>query len=328
MRRVASDDVARQRLARLGAGPESVSSGSEAGEAASEPVPKPVPVPESAASPEPVPRLEAAPTLPPVAGAGRHAARPLSRRARVWGALSDRLSPSMRSAMDGTFSGHHLGVLAVVLATGIAITAWWVLSGRPEQQSVPSVSFGSASAGSSVPPDTPAASDPAASDPSVSGSASAASPTVTGASVLGQELIVDVAGKVRRPGIVTLPPGSRVFDALEAAGGARPGVDLTSLNLARVLVDGEQLLVGLSPAVVPPSPGSTASAGPSATGLVNLNTADQVTLETLPGVGPVTAQAILDWRADNGAFTSVDELLEVDGIGEVTLDELRDLVTV
>ena len=225
--------------------------------------------------------------------------------------------------MDGTFSGHHLGVLAIVLATGIAITAWWVLSGRPEQQSVPTVSFGSASPGPSAPPVTPTASDP-----SVSVSASAASPSVTGASALGEELIVDVAGKVRRPGIVTLPPGSRVFDALKGAGGARPGVDLTSLNLARVLVDGEQLLVGLSPAVVPPSPGSTASAGPSATGLVNLNTADQVTLETLPGVGPVTAQAILDWRADNGAFTSVDELLEVDGIGEVTLDELRDLVTV
>ncbi|HKE70871.1 MAG TPA: ComEA family DNA-binding protein [Nocardioidaceae bacterium] len=231
--------------------------------------------------------------------------------------------------MDGTFSGHHLGVLAVVLATGIAITAWWVLSGRPEQQSVPTVSFGSASAAPSVTSETPAPSD-TPTDSDSSGSVSTASPTasVTGATAVGEELIVDVAGKVRRPGIVTLPPGSRVFDALKAAGGARPGVDLTSLNLARVLVDGEQLLVGLTPVVVPPSLGSTASAGPLATGMVNLNTADQMTLETLPGVGPVTAQAILDWRADNGAFTSVDELLEVDGIGEVTLDELRDLVTV
>ena len=231
--------------------------------------------------------------------------------------------------MDGTFSGHHLGVLAVVLATGIAITAWWVLSGRPEQQSVPTVSFGSASAAPSVTSETPASSD-TPTDSDSSGSVPTESPTasVTGATAVGEELIVDVAGKVRRPGIVTLPPGSRVFDALKAAGGARPGVDLTSLNLARVLVDGEQLLVGLTPVVVPPSPGTTASAGPLATGMVNLNTADQVTLETLPGVGPVTAQAILDWRADNGAFTSVDELLEVDGIGEVTLDELRDLVTV
>jgi competence protein ComEA len=214
--------------------------------------------------------------------------------------------------MDGTFSGHHLGVLAVVLATGIAIAAWWVLSGRPEQQAVPTVSFGSASTG----PQTPTASTP-----------TAPAPTLSGTSPRGEEVIVDVAGKVRHPGIVTLPSGSRVVDALEAAGGPRPGVDLTPLNLARVLVDGEQLLVGLTPAVAPTIPGSTATA-PSTTGLVNLNTADQTTLETLPGVGPVTAQAILDWRADNGAFTSVDELLEVDGIGEVTLGELRDLVTV
>ena len=252
---------------------------------------------------------------PPVAGVGRHAARPLSVPTRVRAALSDRLSPTVRSAMDGTFSGHHLGVLAVVLATGIAIAAWWVLSGRPEQQAVPPVSL------SSVSPASPA---PTAATPTASG----ATPTGSASGTPAEQVIVDVAGKVRHPGIVTLPVGSRVADALEAAGGARPGVDLTTLNLARVLVDGEQLLVGLTPAIVPSSPGATASADPLAGGLVNINTADQVTLETLPGVGPVTAQAILDWRADNGTFTTVDELLEVDGIGEVTLDELRDLVTV
>jgi competence protein ComEA len=259
--------------------------------------------------------VEPAVVEPAGVGAGRHAARPLSARTRLRAALSDRLSPTMRSAMDGTFSGHHLGVLAVVLATGVAIAAWWVLSGRPEQQAVPPVSFGSASPASPAPTD--------------------ATPTATGATPTGsasgtprEQVIVDVAGKVRHPGIVTLPVGSRVADALEAAGGARPGVDLTTLNLARVLVDGEQLLVGLTPAIVPGSPGATASADPLAGGLVNINTADQATLETLPGVGPVTAQAILDWRADNGTFTTVDELLEVDGIGEVTLDELRDLVTV
>jgi competence protein ComEA len=246
---------------------------------------------------------------PAATGSGRHAARPLPLRTRLRAALSDRLSPTVRSAMDGTFSGHHLGVLAVVLATGIAIAAWWVLAGRPEQQAVPTVSFGSASAG----PQTPGASTPTAS-------------TASGSGPLGEEVIVDVAGKVRHPGIVTLPTGSRVVDALEAAGGPRRGVDLTPINLARVLVDGEQLLVGLTSAVAPTTPGSTTD--PSITGLVNLNAADQTTLETLPGVGPVTAQAILDWRADNGAFTSVDELLEVDGIGDVTLGELRDLVTV
>jgi competence protein ComEA len=208
--------------------------------------------------------------------------------------------------MDGTFSGHHLGVLAVVLATGLAITAWWVLSARPEQQPVPQASFETAAS-----PDTPRS---AAASPS--GSA-------TGRGMV----IVDVAGKVRRPGIVTLPAGSRVIDALEAAGGARPEVDLIALNLARVLVDGEQIVVGIDPVALPPAVGSAAT--PSTTGgLVDLNTADQATLETLPGVGPVTAQAILDWRAENGAFSTVDELLEVDGIGDVTLAELRDLVTV
>ncbi|HYJ67509.1 MAG TPA: ComEA family DNA-binding protein [Nocardioidaceae bacterium] len=243
---------------------------------------------------------------PLAVGAGRHAAQPIGRARRWWGVVADRLSPGMRSAMDGTFSGQHLGVLAVVLATGLAITAWWVLSARPEPQSVPQASFETAAS-----PDTPR---PAADSPRAS---------ATGRGMV----IVDVAGKVRRPGIVTLPAGSRVIDALEAAGGARPDVDLIALNLARVLVDGEQIVVGVDPVALPPTAGTAAT--PSTTGgLVDLNTADQVTLETLPGVGPVTAQAILDWRTQNGAFTSVDELLEVDGIGDVTLAELRDLVTV
>ena len=139
------------------------------------------------------------------------------------------------------------------------------------------------------------------------------------------ELVVDVAGKVRRPGIAVLPPGSRVVDALEAAGGARRGVDLTGLNLARLVVDGEQILVGVAPA--PGVAGSLGTPPPEGASLVNLNTADQAALETLPGVGPVTAEAILAWRTDNGGFTSVDELLEVDGIGEATLEDLAPLVT-
>jgi competence protein ComEA len=142
------------------------------------------------------------------------------------------------------------------------------------------------------------------------------------------EVVVDVAGKVHRPGIVRLPAGSRVVDALEAAGGPRRGVRLTALNLARILVDGEQVLVG-----VPAAPGVAASAAsdpgaPAPAALVNLNTADQTLLESLPGVGPVTAQAILEWRSEHGAFSAVDELMEVSGIGEATLAELAPLVTV
>ena len=140
---------------------------------------------------------------------------------------------------------------------------------------------------------------------------------------------VDVAGKVRRPGIAVLAAG--------VAGGGRargrrwrpPRVDLTSLNLARLLVDGEQIVVGVP---VPTGvAGRTARAPrrPAATGpLVNLNTADQALLETLPDVGPVTAEAIIAWRTEHGGFTAVDELLEVDGIGDATLAELAPHVTI
>ena len=145
------------------------------------------------------------------------------------------------------------------------------------------------------------------------------------------ELVVDVAGKVRRPGIAVLAPGSRVVDALEAAGGVRPGVDLTALNLARTLVDGEQILVGVGPATgvaagALASPASPAPTGPAGA-LVPLNSAGQAELESLPEVGPVTAAAIIAWRDAHGGFTAVDELLEVDGIGEATLGQLAPLVT-
>lgn len=139
-----------------------------------------------------------------------------------------------------------------------------------------------------------------------------------------------VAGEVRRPGLVVLPTGSRVADAVEAAGGARRGTDLTTLNLARPLVDGEQVVVGAPAGTAAgggPLPGPGAGPG-AAGGLVDLNTADQALLETLPGVGPVTATAILDWRAEHGGFTAVEELLEVDGIGDATLEDLAPLVTV
>ncbi|MEQ6902976.1 ComEA family DNA-binding protein, partial [Nocardioides sp. YIM 152588] len=145
-----------------------------------------------------------------------------------------------------------------------------------------------------------------------------------GAAAGGGEVTVDVAGRVRRPGIVVLDAGARVVDAVEAAGGARPGVDLTGLNLARVIADGEQILVG--------RPASPAAAPVGAAGgvpvLVNVNLAGAEELETLPEVGPVTAAAIIAWRAERGGFASVEELLEVDGIGEKTLATLRPHVTV
>jgi competence protein ComEA len=157
----------------------------------------------------------------------------------------------------------------------------------------------------------------------------AAGPAGTvGASPTGT-VVVDVTGKVRRPGIATLPLGSRVVDALEAAGGARPGVRLGTLNLARVLTDGEQVVVGVTaPAGVAASAAGAPAPGSGATTpMVNLNSATQAELEELPGVGPVTAQSILAFRTEHGAFTAVDELLEVSGIGDATLAKIAPYVT-
>ena len=162
----------------------------------------------------------------------------------------------------------------------------------------------------------------------------AASTTALGASAAGV-VVVHVVGRVRHPGVRQLPVGSRVADAVEAAGGATGKADLSGLNLARVLVDGEQVRVPAvgDPPVTSPVPGSGGGAG-TGTGAggtggspVPLNTADLASLDTLPGVGPVLAQRILDWRAAHGRFTSVDELGEVSGIGEKLLAQLSPLVT-
>ncbi len=196
----------------------------------------------------------------------------------------------------------HLAVVAVVAAVAVGIASWAVIRDQAEPVPVPEV----ASAPTPLTEVRPS---------------SAAAPSAAG----DVDVTVDVAGKVRRPGIAVLPPGSRVVDALEAAGGARRGVDLTSLNLARPLVDGEQILVGVA---VPTGVAGTLGTPGETGALVNINTADPLTLESLPGVGPVTAAAIVSWRTDNGSFTSVDELLEVDGIGDATLAELAPHVTI
>ena len=137
---------------------------------------------------------------------------------------------------------------------------------------------------------------------------------------------MDVVGRVRHPGLVRLPAGSRVDDAVRAAGGAVPGTDLSGLNLARVLVDGEQIAVGISPRVPPASGAGGPSSG--GTGLINLNSATAEQLDVLPGIGPVLAQRILDWRTQHGRFTSVDQLRQVSGIGAAKYADIRALVTV
>lgn len=138
-------------------------------------------------------------------------------------------------------------------------------------------------------------------------------------------VVVHVVGQVQQPGVVTLPDGSRVADAVDAAGGAGPEADMSAVNLARVLVDGEQVVVPRPGEVITPVSGAGAGTGG---GLLNLNVADVGALDGLPGIGPVLAQRIVDWRTEHERFSAVEELTEVSGIGPALLEGVRDLVTV
>lgn len=202
----------------------------------------------------------------------------------------------------------------------------------------------------------PAAASPSASAPADSAHGAAGSAgSATDAGATQGTVVVYVSGAVAEPGVVELPAGSRVADALEEAGGRTKKADLTSVNLARVLVDAEQIHVpeeGEEPAGGAPAAGSggagasgdeggekqdgtgaSSSAGASggagtAAGPIDINTADADQLDELPGVGPAIAQRIIDHREQNGPFTSVDDLAEVSGIGPATLEKIRPQATV
>lgn len=189
---------------------------------------------------------------------------------------------------------------------------------------------GSAEDGGAASSDTPRR--PSADAGGVDGATTSAAPASRPARV-----VVHVAGHVLEPGVVELDAGSRVFQAIAEAGGASPEADLSAVNLARVLVDGEQVYVpapGEPTPGVAGSPGGAASggapsgSGSAASGPVDLNTASLADLDGLPGIGPVLAGRILAWRQEHGRFTLVDELGEVEGIGPTLLERLRDLVTV
>jgi competence protein ComEA len=214
--------------------------------------------------------------------------------------------------------------LAVVAALAVLVTVFTLVRDRP----APVMS-------AKLPPVQPLSSTSQASP------RSSASP---GPGQSDRPLVVSVVGLVRTPGLVTLTPGARIADALQAAGGAVDGADTIGLNMARPLGDGEQIVVGLAPLSGQPtalgssvSPGSaTPSTSGSAPGstkpkrgeALDLNTATVEQLDALPGVGPVTAAAIVAWRQANGKFSSVDQLAEVDGIGPARLEKLRALVRV
>ncbi|MFD5297085.1 helix-hairpin-helix domain-containing protein [Streptomyces mutabilis] len=234
----------------------------------------------------------------------------LRERMPVW--LQARCGMERRSAAA-------LAVLLVVAAV-FAVQHFW--TGRTQPVPAPEVVREAAAYGADGGDE--AADDDGAAEGPTEGTATATA---------GAEIVVDVGGKVREPGVHRLPAGSRVADALRAAGGVRPGTRTDGLNRARFLVDGEQVIVGAPAQATGAVPGGTAPGGPggAAAGAapaapVSLNTATADQLDTLPGVGPVLAQHIIDYRARHGGFRSVDELREVNGIGERRFADLRNLV--
>ncbi len=209
--------------------------------------------------------------------------------ALVRAAMADRLPPALRGGQMALGRPSVLALAAVALVAVVA-GAWIFLQARPRAVVAP-----------------PAVTSPTSQE-DLAGAAGG--PDASG------PLVVDVAGKVVRPGLVTLAPGARVGDAIAAAGGALAGTDLSPLNLARRLTDGDQVLVGVEVPAAAAGGASGAGAGGASSGPLDLNAATIDQLQQLPGVGPVLAQHILDFRVEHGRFTAVTELREVTGIGE------------
>lgn len=214
-------------------------------------------------------------------------------------------------------------VVCVAVAVGAGGRLWWAGQGA-DGIVVPAAASTTHSAARaphrSVAPTGPAATPTVAADGDAAAGAGG-----------GGRLLVHVVGRVARPGLVTLSPGARVADVVAAGGGAVRGADLASVNLARRVEDGEQVLVLGAGEPASAAPGK-AGAGPGTAGgsvvPVDLNTADAAALDALPGVGPVTAARIIEHRTSRGRFASVEDLAEVPGIGERTLERLRPLVRV
>ena len=144
-----------------------------------------------------------------------------------------------------------------------------------------------------------------------------------------QPIVVHITGAVPRPGLYALPQGARVQDAVSAAGGFLAEADTELINLARPLEDGERLEIGYIEGASPviPTPGVEAPPA-SSSELININIASQAELETLPGIGPTTAQKIIDYRDENGPFVSIEDIVNVSGIGPATFERIKDLITV
>jgi competence protein ComEA len=214
----------------------------------------------------------------------------------------------IRERLDALSRGELTG-LVIVLVVTLAGAGLWYTRSLPKPVQV-------------------TATQPAA--PSAPGAPVSGAALVSGSPVASlAPLIVDVTGWVREPGVYEFASGDRVIDAVQRAGGAREGADLSVLNLAAPLTDGTQVVVAKEGQTVPGATGGTTAGGTGTTGaLVNINSASETELETLNGVGPVTAAAIIQYRTEHGPFAAVDDLEDVSGIGPATLEELRPQVTV
>lgn len=217
-------------------------------------------------------------------------------------------------------TGKRAGLLIASTAVILAGWFWWsAVANSP--QVVPLSSVSSAAAASQSPPAT-----------SDSGSLATGSGAAEGPEAVGK-IVIHVAGAVHTPGVVELPAGSRIHQAIGGAGGSLPGADLNRLNLAAILTDGQKVHVPLLGEQLSEDPGKDAAedatgSGAAATDKINLNTASVDELGTLPRVGPVLAQRIADWRKEHGNFKTVEELDAVDGVGPKMLEALLPLVTV
>jgi competence protein ComEA len=253
----------------------------------------------------------------PVRSRAARAARPVSWRQRA----ADRLS--IVAARTGVTPRAVIGLLLLGAAVAGVLVVRLVLvdhGARPVPLRM------AASTGSASP------SPSSGTVPTPSTTPTGAATNAPGSAAAGAGIVlVHVVGQVRHPGVVRLPAGARVEQALEAAGGATAKADLVRVNLARPVVDGEQIVVPKPGEAMTGAAGVVGGAAGSAAGPaapVDLNTAGLAELDTLPGVGPVLAQRILDWRSQNGRFSTVDELGEVSGIGDKVLENLRPLVRV
>jgi competence protein ComEA len=201
---------------------------------------------------------------------------------------------SLRERLDTLSRGELVGLIVVMVAL-LGGAGLWYVRALPKPVTIAEAPAGAAGPVGSATPEAP-------------------------------PLIIDVAGAVEQPGVYEFAEGDRVIDAIERAGGPLPKADLSLLNLAAPLTDGTQVLVPKAGPMVPG--GEITVPGGSASGLINVNTASATELEGLSGIGEVLAATIIEYRTQNGPFVSVDDLLDVSGIGPATLDEIRDQVTI